>query len=70
MPLTLDQIACLFDELKLPRALAVKGSPIDIVCPNESLHSRRDGALPVDFGSIAARTSSASTHTAARQIRN
>lgn len=43
MPLTLEQIAQLFDELKLPRALAAKGSPIDIVCPNESLHTRREG---------------------------
>jgi hypothetical protein len=43
MQLTLDQIAQLFDELKIPRALAAKGSPIDIVCPNESLHTRHDG---------------------------
>jgi hypothetical protein len=42
MPLTTDQIATLFDELKLPRALAAEGSPIDIICPNEELHTQRD----------------------------
>jgi hypothetical protein len=43
MQLTSEQIAALFDELKLPRALAAKGSPVDIVCPNEPLHTQHDG---------------------------
>jgi hypothetical protein len=43
MPLTPEQIVRVLDELKLPRALAAKGSPLDIICPHEELHSHRDG---------------------------
>jgi hypothetical protein len=41
--LNTEQICLLFDELKLPRERITEGSPIDIVCPCEKLHSLQDG---------------------------
>jgi hypothetical protein len=38
-----DQIVRLFDELKIPRSRISEGSPIDIFCPFESLHTQHNG---------------------------
>jgi hypothetical protein len=38
-----EQIQQLFDELNIPRSRISEGSPIDIHCPFESLHTSHDG---------------------------
>jgi hypothetical protein len=44
--LTHEQIERLFDELKIPRHRISEGSPIDIHCPFESLHSPTQDGRP------------------------
>ena len=43
MPLDVKQIEQIFEELSIPRSRIKEGSPIDIICPYEKLHSKHDG---------------------------
>jgi hypothetical protein len=43
MPLDRKQIEQIFNELSIPRSRIAEGSPIDICCPYERLHSKHDG---------------------------
>jgi hypothetical protein len=43
MPLDRNQIEQIFNELSIPRSRITEGSPIDIVCPYEKLHTKHDG---------------------------